>query len=72
MSWFKKFVSMKTVKRILPDVLPNLVEALPHASDPELDLLLQLLKSEIQRRIATTHTSTVDPAKVSWQPPKET
>jgi hypothetical protein len=35
-------------------------------------LLLQLLKSEIQRRIATTHTSTVDPAKVSWQPPKET
>ena len=63
---------MKTVRRAFPDLLPDLLQSLPHATQPELDLLLSLLKAEVASRIAVTHTSTINPADVQWQPPKET
>ena len=72
MSWFKKLISMKTVRKLVPDLLPDLLNAIPHASDPELDLLLQLITAEVKRRIAATHTSSVNVADVAWQPPRET
>jgi hypothetical protein len=55
---WRKLFSFKTIRPLVVDLLPDLLNAIPHASDPELDALLQIIAAEVKRRVAATHTST--------------